>query len=115
MAKKKEKELTYLQVPLPEAGKAYRMVKRSWSGLNYRQTVDTGLLSQETNISTEEAPYLVPSQMPAVSYSFHNAASGGCFREETLAAFQDFRSTFGGYPRLHINHSNNIENIYYET
>ena len=64
MAKKKEKQLSYLQVPLPESGKVYKMVKRSWNGLNYRQTVDTGMLSYEKNISTAEAPYLVPSQMP---------------------------------------------------
>ena len=38
------------------------MTKRSWSGLNYRQTIDTGALSMENNISTIEAPYLVPSQ-----------------------------------------------------
>lgn len=60
--KKKENELTYLQLPLPSGRKSYRMTKRSWSGLNYRQTVDTGALSMESNISTAEAPYLVPSQ-----------------------------------------------------
>jgi hypothetical protein len=62
MAKKKENQLTYLQSPLPEGRKSYRMTKRSWSGLNYRQTIDTGALSKEKNISTLEAPYLVPSQ-----------------------------------------------------
>ena len=68
MAKNKEKQLSYLQVPLPESGKVYKMVKRSWNGLNYRQTVDTGMLSYEKNISTAEAPYLVPSQMPVVYF-----------------------------------------------
>jgi hypothetical protein len=62
VAKKKENRLTYLQMPLPEGRKAYKMTKRSWSGLNYRQTIDTGALSMEENISTLEAPYLVPSQ-----------------------------------------------------
>ena len=62
MAKKKKNQLTYLQVPLPEGRKSYRMAKRSWSGLNYRQTIDTGALSKEQNISTLEAPYLIPSQ-----------------------------------------------------
>lgn len=62
MAKKNENKLSYLQMPLPEGRKYYKMTKRSWSGLNYRQTVDTGALSMEKNISTLEAPYLVPSQ-----------------------------------------------------
>lgn len=44
---------------------------------------------------------------------FHNAASGGCKREETLAAFEDFHDAFGEYPSLHINHGSNIENIYW--
>lgn len=62
MAKKKENQLSYLQMPLPSGKKKYRMSKRNWSGLNYRQTMDTGALSMEQNISTLEAPYLVPSQ-----------------------------------------------------
>ena len=62
MAKKNENKLTYLQMPLPNGRKHYKMTKRSWSGLNYRQTIDTGALSMENNISTLEAPYLVPSQ-----------------------------------------------------
>lgn len=61
MAKKNENSLTYLQMPLPQNRKQYRMAKRSWTGLNYRQTIDTGALSAEHNISTAEAPYLVPS------------------------------------------------------
>lgn len=64
MAKKKENELSYLQMPLPSGKKYYKMTKRSWSGLNYRQTVDTGALSAEKNISTAEAPYLTPSPKP---------------------------------------------------
>lgn len=62
MAKENENKLSYLQMPLPESKKHYKMKKRSWSGLNYRQTIDTGALSMENNISTLESPYLVPSQ-----------------------------------------------------
>ena len=64
MAKKNENKLSYLQMPLPKGKKHYKMTKRSWSGLNYRQTIDTGALSMENNISTLEAPYLTPSQKP---------------------------------------------------
>lgn len=58
---KKENKLTYLQMPLPNGRKSFRLTKRAWSGLNYRQKIDTGALSMESNISTIEAPYLVPS------------------------------------------------------
>ena len=61
MAKKKS-ELTYLQSPLPSGTKSYKQTKVSWSGLNLRQELDTGMLSMERNISTLEAPYLTPSQ-----------------------------------------------------
>lgn len=64
MAKKKENELTYLQSPLPEGQKYYKSTKVSFSGLNKRQTLDTGALSYEKNISTVEAPYLIPSPVP---------------------------------------------------
>lgn len=61
MAKKKD-ELQFGQVPLPQALKQYSLSKLNWSGLNRRQVIDTGALSMECNISTNEAPYLTPSQ-----------------------------------------------------
>ena len=65
MAKKKEAELSYLQMPLPSSQKCYKMTKHSWMGLDYSHTLDSGAMSQEANISTLEAPYLVPSEKPA--------------------------------------------------
>ncbi len=44
---------------------------------------------------------------------FHNAGSGGFRREETLRALELFREKLGEYPRMHINHASNIENIYW--
>lgn len=69
MAKKKEKELSYLQSPLPEGQKYYKTTKVSFSGLNKRNTLDTGVLSYEKNISTVETPYLTPAQRPYLSLS----------------------------------------------
>lgn len=60
--KKKEQELQYLQMPLPQGQKRGKMTKVSWSGINYRQTKDTGEISKELNISTDVAPYLTPSE-----------------------------------------------------
>ena len=62
MAKKKENELTYLQMPLPQGGRPGTMTKLDWSGINYRNTKDTGEISKELNISTHFAPFLSPSE-----------------------------------------------------
>lgn len=61
---KKDAALSYLQAPLPQGSKYAKMTKLSFVGLNKRHTVDTGVLSMESNISTAEAPYLVPSCKP---------------------------------------------------
>lgn len=65
MAKKKnENTLSYLQMPLPQGGKYSRMTKLTFGGLNKRQTLDSGEMSMEINISTNEYPYLTPSMKP---------------------------------------------------
>ena len=79
---KKENELLYLQLPVPSGRKYYKMTKRAWNGLNYRQTIDTGALSKEVNISTNEAPYLTPSPQPKLWLSYQNPIS--------LFGFSDF-------------------------
>ncbi len=64
MAKKKKNEntLSYLQMPLPEGAKYSKMTKVSFGGLNKRYTLDSGELTMEKNISTNEFPYLTPSE-----------------------------------------------------
>lgn len=83
MAKKKDEGLKYLQMPLPSGRKASKMTKRSWTGLNMRQTIDTGALSRECNISTLEAPYLVPSERREIYMD-------GYTRPISLFGFDDF-------------------------
>jgi hypothetical protein len=70
---KKENELTYLQMPLPAEAKTKRVTRLNWSGLNKTQTLDTGELSYERNISTYEAPYLTPSMKR--KYIYDNAGT----------------------------------------
>lgn len=67
----KKNELTYLQSPLPEGRKYYKSTKVSFSGLNKRHTLDTGVLSFEKNISTVEAPYLTPSPIPLLVKAYY--------------------------------------------
>lgn len=65
MAKKKDKGLTYLQMPLPEARKYSQDTVQPWSGLYRRPSADTGTISYAENISLEEYPYITPAQSPS--------------------------------------------------
>ena len=70
MAKKKNEDtLQYLQMPLPSGGKYSKMTKVAFGGLNKRYTLDSGDLSMERNISTLEAPCIVPSH--SLEYIYH--------------------------------------------
>ena len=74
MAKKKN-NISYLQMPLPTGKKSSKLIRRSWNGLNMRNTVDSGALSMASNISTTEAPYLVPSQSVDRIHKYSNPIS----------------------------------------
>lgn len=64
MAKKKEEKLKFLQMPLTNVSvRSSKLTKVDWSGLNRRHVIDSGEISEECNISTVEAPYLVPSPL----------------------------------------------------
>lgn len=83
MAKKKnENTLSYLQMPLPQGGKYSRMTKVTFGGLNKRQTIDSGEMSMERNISTNEYPYLTPSMMPSEMCTYEKPIC--------MFAFEDF-------------------------
>ena len=73
--KKKENTLSYLQMPLPEGGKYSKMTKVAFGGLNKRYTHDSGSLSMESNISTNEYPYLTPSETKVNFASVDNPVS----------------------------------------
>lgn len=86
MAKKKDERPIYGQVPLPQPtkttvevqqrkrelrqppsllsplpkGQRYRMFKVAWGGLNKTNEIDTGQLSDASNIDMGELPYIVP-------------------------------------------------------
>lgn len=85
--KKKENTLSYLQMPLPQGGKYSKMTKVAFGGLNKRYTLDSGNLSMEKNISTNEYPYLTPSEMKTVvadGYKENNK------KPISMFAFDDF-------------------------
>jgi hypothetical protein len=98
MAKKKnENTLKYLQMPLPSGGKYSKMTKVNFGGLNKRDTLDSGELSLEKNISTSEYPYLTPSMKPrdiAMSYYNEDETEGKRTIPRDMFAFEDYLLVF---------------------
>ena len=101
MAKKKnENTLQYLQMPLPSGGKYSKMTKVAFGGLNKRHTIDSGELSMERNISTLEAPCIVPSHSLGYFYEYEsNCSPIGLF------GFDDFLvSVFRASDSIYVNY-----------
>ncbi len=45
--------------------------------------------------------------------ALHGVGSGSFSREEILRGLDVFRETFGDYPRIHVNHADNPDNLYW--
>lgn len=45
--------------------------------------------------------------------AFHNASMDSSVRDVTIAAFERFKALLGFYPRVHANHVDNRENLYW--
>ncbi|MFC4344326.1 hypothetical protein [Cupriavidus numazuensis] len=43
----------------------------------------------------------------------HNVGDGAFTREEIAAGLEEFRRTFGSYPKVHVNHVSNPDNVYW--
>jgi hypothetical protein len=87
MANKKD-GLQFMQMPLPQGRNSYKLTKINWSGLNKRQTIDTGVLSAESNISTDETPYLVPSQARVLyKDKYYNASPTADIQRTPISMF----------------------------
>ncbi len=96
MAKKKnENTLQYLQMPLPEGRKYSKMTKVSFGGLNKRYTIDSGSLTYESNISTNEYPYLTPSERQiSVLNKYTDAISMFAFDDFLIVVYRVFEGVY---------------------
>ena len=70
-------------MPLPSGGRYSKMTKVAFGGLDKRYTLDSGNLSMESNISTNEYPYITPSDQK-------NAVLEGYSNPISMFAFDDF-------------------------
>lgn len=69
--------------------------------------------SSETLEDEGYRAFIMDLQRRGFEITWHGATMESSRRERTLAALDLFRTTLGAYPRIHVNHSHNRENIYW--
>jgi hypothetical protein len=57
--------------------------------------------------------FILNLQRKGFEIALHGVRGGSSNRDQTLAGLEAFRSALGHYPRMHINHSLNQENLYW--
>ena len=69
--------------------------------------------TSETLADDDYRAFVVELQRRGFEITWHGATMESSERARTLRALERFRETFGAYPRIHVNHSHNRENIYW--
>jgi hypothetical protein len=75
-----------------------------------------GSRNYHTSQTLEDEEYrlfVLDLQRKGFEITWHGPTMESSRRERTLAALERFRETLGTYPRIHINHSYNRENLYW--
>lgn len=96
MAKKKDDEFKYLNMPLHTGQSSSRQIKVDWSGINYRSENDVGQLVYEKNISTKSAPYLTPSDKIIEKLNFGSPATSWNTPEDVMSEYKAEKMTING-------------------
>lgn len=69
--------------------------------------------SSQTLEDDDYRAFILDLQRRGFEITWHGATMESSGRERTAGALERFRETFGDYPRIHVNHSHNRENIYW--
>ena len=67
----------------------------------------------ETLEDAEYRDFCIELQRRGFEITWHGASMETSTRERTLASLERYRETFGSYPRIHVNHALNRENLYW--
>ncbi len=67
----------------------------------------------ETLADSDYVAFLMDIQSRGFEIALHGARGGNSTRVEIIEAFERFKTIFGQYPTIHINHSQNIDNLYW--
>lgn len=87
-----------------------------WVFDNKHGTGAKGVLSNTRGITTTDKTYLKymqSLQKKGFEICLHTVSPGNDLREETKEGYELFKKHFGHYPKMNINHANNLENIYW--
>jgi hypothetical protein len=89
----------------------FRTTKTVWlrKGLNS----DCLGVNAQTLEDEEYLQFVLELQRRGFEIAMHMAAPGSSLRSETISAYERFKSIFGHYPKININHYANAENIYW--
>lgn len=88
------------------------------NGLRTTKTVwvypprDLGISKGDSLQNKDYLAFIKDIQSKGFEIGLHNVGSGDYSREEILEGIEEFNKELGSYPRLHINHSYNKDNIY---
>jgi hypothetical protein len=72
--------------------------------------------SPNTGVTLADPDYrtfILDLQHKGFEIALHGVRGGDSPREETLAGLEEFKRVFGSYPRIHIKHSINADNLYW--
>ncbi len=69
--------------------------------------------SSQTAEDADYREFVLDLQRRGFEITWHGATMESSRRERTLAGLQRFHELFGCYPRVHANHANNRENLYW--
>lgn len=69
--------------------------------------------SSQTMEDDDYRAFIVELRQRGFEVTWHGATMESSRRERTLAALDAYRTTLGEYPRIHVNHSHNRENLYW--
>jgi hypothetical protein len=64
-------------------------------------------------VETAYRNFVADLQRKGFEIALHGVRGGSSRRDETLAGLEAFRAALGQYPRMHVNHSLNQENLYW--
>jgi hypothetical protein len=67
----------------------------------------------ESLANPEYRQFVLELQKKGFEIALHGVRGGSSSREDTDRGLRDFKTIIGGYPRLHVNHSLNKENLYW--
>ncbi len=89
----------------------FRTTKTVW--LQKSSKPDQFEAESQTLEDEEYLRFVLELQKQGFEIAMHMAAPGTSCRSETISAYRSFRSLFGHYPKININHFANAENIYW--